>query len=48
MMEEERNYLEFVIKQIKGMQGDIKESEIKLDENKKEYEEGENVYEGIY
>ena len=35
MREEERNYLEFVINQIKGMQDDIKESEIRLDENRK-------------
>ena len=41
MWEEERNYLEFVIKQIKGMQEDIKESEIKMDKNKREYEERE-------
>ena len=33
--EEERNYLEFVINQIKGMQEDIKESEVRLDENRK-------------
>lgn len=41
MWEEERNYLEFVINQIKGMQEDIKESEVRLDENKREYEERE-------
>ena len=35
MWEEERNYLEFVINQIKGMQEDIKESEVRLDENRK-------------
>ncbi|ACZ09712.1 Uncharacterised protein [Sebaldella termitidis] len=35
MLEEERNYLEFVINQIKGMQDDIKESEIRLEENRK-------------
>ena len=33
--EEERNYLEFVINQIKGMQEDIKESKVRLDENRK-------------
>ena len=48
MWEEERNYLEFVINQIKAMQNDIRESEVRLDENKREYEERENVYEGIY
>ena len=41
MLEQERNYLEFVINQIKGMQEDIKESEIRLEENKREYEERE-------
>ena len=35
MLEEERNYLEYVVKQIRGMQEDIKESEIRLDENRK-------------
>ena len=34
MWEEERNYLEFVINQIKAMQNDIRESEIRLDENR--------------
>ena len=41
MWEEERNYLEFVINQIKAMQNDIRESEVRLDENKREYEERE-------
>lgn len=48
MWEEERNFWENAIKQIRGMQEDIKESEIRLDENKREYEERGNVYEGIY
>ncbi len=35
MKPEERAYLENVVRQIRGMQGDIKESEIRLDENRK-------------
>ncbi|ACZ07690.1 Uncharacterised protein [Sebaldella termitidis] len=35
MWEEERTFWENAINQIKGMQDDIKESEIRLEENRK-------------
>ena len=35
MREEERKKYEFIIERIKAMQEDIKESEIRLDENRK-------------